>query len=154
MSDNAPTNVPPPAGWYPDSSGTTRYWDGTQWTENEAPPTAPVVTAPSPRNGLGIAGLILGIVGSLFGLVPLTFWIAGILGVIGLILAIVGVSRVKKKQATNRGTAWAGVVTSVIALILSVVGVVIVVNAVDQLDQDLQDISDQVESDLAELDAN
>src|SRR4051794_32364968 len=23
-----------PAGWYPDGQGTTRYWDGTTWTEN------------------------------------------------------------------------------------------------------------------------
>lgn len=23
-----------PAGWYPDSHGTTRYWDGTAWTEH------------------------------------------------------------------------------------------------------------------------
>lgn len=24
------------AGWYPDSSGITRYWDGTQWTSKTA----------------------------------------------------------------------------------------------------------------------
>jgi hypothetical protein len=23
-----------PAGWYPDGQGTTRYWDGTAWTEH------------------------------------------------------------------------------------------------------------------------
>ncbi len=23
-----------PAGWYPDSQGNQRYWDGTQWTEH------------------------------------------------------------------------------------------------------------------------
>lgn len=23
----------PPAGWYPDSEGTTRWWDGSGWTE-------------------------------------------------------------------------------------------------------------------------
>ena len=22
-----------PPGWYPDGSGATRYWDGTQWTQ-------------------------------------------------------------------------------------------------------------------------
>ena len=27
-----------PAGWYPDSTGTQRWWDGTQWTA-AAPPT-------------------------------------------------------------------------------------------------------------------
>ena len=37
----------PPAGWYPDNSGTTRWWDGDQWTEHQPPPppTAPAPTA-------------------------------------------------------------------------------------------------------------
>ena len=26
-----------PAGWYPDASGSQRYWDGTAWTEHRAP---------------------------------------------------------------------------------------------------------------------
>jgi hypothetical protein len=26
-----------PAGWYPDGSGSQRYWDGTKWTEHVAP---------------------------------------------------------------------------------------------------------------------
>lgn len=47
MSDT--TNLPP-AGWYPDSNGDRRWWDGTAWTERlevEGPP-APVeaVTVP------------------------------------------------------------------------------------------------------------
>jgi hypothetical protein len=28
----------PPAGWYPDNTGTTRWWDGDQWTEHQPPP--------------------------------------------------------------------------------------------------------------------
>lgn len=30
-----------PAGWYPDSSGGQRWWDGVQWTEHYAPPPPP-----------------------------------------------------------------------------------------------------------------
>jgi len=37
----------PPAGWYPDSTGTTRWWDGDQWTEQPPPPPEPT-RAPSP----------------------------------------------------------------------------------------------------------
>lgn len=36
----------PPAGWYPDANGVTRWWDGQQWTEHQPPQTAaPVATA-------------------------------------------------------------------------------------------------------------
>lgn len=28
----------PPAGWYPDGTGTVRWWDGEQWTEHQPPP--------------------------------------------------------------------------------------------------------------------
>lgn len=30
-------------GWYPDDSGTIRYWDGGQWTEHTQPAAAPAV---------------------------------------------------------------------------------------------------------------
>jgi hypothetical protein len=36
----------PPAGWYPDSNGVTRWWDGEQWTDQQPPP--PVEQPPSP----------------------------------------------------------------------------------------------------------
>ncbi|HML50554.1 MAG TPA: DUF2510 domain-containing protein [Propionicimonas sp.] len=29
------------AGWYNDGSGTTRWWDGNQWTDKVQPPPAP-----------------------------------------------------------------------------------------------------------------
>lgn len=46
------TNTPPPAGWYPDGQGATRWWDGQQWTEEtQASPTSPA--APQQRSGLG-----------------------------------------------------------------------------------------------------
>lgn len=37
----------PPAGFYPDSTGQSRWWDGTQWTS-----FAPALT-PQPQSQLG-----------------------------------------------------------------------------------------------------
>ncbi|WP_337060137.1 DUF4190 domain-containing protein [Kineococcus sp. G2] len=71
-----------------------------------------------PRNGAGLASLILGIVGLLL------CWFLGIgivPGIIGLILGIVGMKRAKRGEATNRGVAIAGVVTSVLAVLASAV---------------------------------
>ena len=78
----------------------------------------------SPRNGAGIAALILGI------LALLTVWtiIGGVVfGILAIILGIVGRSHFKKQRATNGGMSVAGIVLGVLALIgaigLAVLGV-------------------------------
>lgn|GEM_PF-1592900 len=37
---------PPAAGWYPDGSGVTRWWDGTHW--GQAAPVTPIAPTPAP----------------------------------------------------------------------------------------------------------
>ncbi|MFF3761891.1 DUF4190 domain-containing protein [Streptomyces sp. NPDC002185] len=95
------------------------------------------------RNGLGTAALILGIIGTLSGLVPLLFWLAGILGLIALILGLVAKGRVKRREANNKGVAVTGAILGLAALILSVVGAVItftaVKDAVDEIDKTIKD---------------
>ncbi|MFD8210630.1 DUF4190 domain-containing protein [Streptomyces sp. NPDC059695] len=95
------------------------------------------------RNGLGTAALILGIIGTLSGLVPLFFWLAGILGLIALILGLVAKGRVKRREANNKGVAVTGAILGLAALILSVVGAVItftaVKDAVDEIDKTIKD---------------
>ncbi|MFF3775494.1 DUF4190 domain-containing protein [Streptomyces sp. NPDC002232] len=95
------------------------------------------------RNGLGTAALILGIIGTLSGLVPLLFWLAGILGLIALILSLVAKGRVKRREANNKGVAVTGAILGLAALILSVVGAVItftaVKDAVDEIDKTIKD---------------
>ena len=39
--------APQPPGWYPDETGTNRYWDGTQWTDSTQPAQVPVPAATS-----------------------------------------------------------------------------------------------------------
>src|SRR5690242_19350464 len=40
MEESAPPPQLPPAGWYedPDGTGQQRYWDGSKWTDQLAPP--------------------------------------------------------------------------------------------------------------------
>jgi hypothetical protein len=93
------------------------------------PPPSPYqpasVAEQTPRNGEGFAALILGIVGVLVGLIPVLFWVAGILAVIALVLGFVGYSRAQRGEATNATMAMWGIITGAIAMILSVVGLLI-----------------------------
>ncbi|MFF7182707.1 DUF4352 domain-containing protein [Streptomyces sp. NPDC008121] len=102
--------------------------------------------APAPaafRNGLGTAALVLGIIGTVSGLIPFFFWLAGILGLIALVLGLVGKGRVKRGEANNKGATVTGVVLGLAALVLSVVGAVItfaaVSEAVDEIDKAVKD---------------
>ncbi|MFJ8668306.1 DUF4190 domain-containing protein [Streptomyces sp. NPDC093600] len=105
------------------------------------PPTGPATTAF--RNGLGTAALILGIIGTVSGLVPFFFWLAGVLGLIALVLGLVGKGRVKRGEANNKGAALTGAILGLAALVLSVVGAVItftaVSDAVDEIDRAVVD---------------
>ena len=69
-----------------------------------------------PKNGLGIAALVIAILGLVF------CWtvIGGVvLGVVAVIIGILGRGRAKRGQATNGGVAIAGVVLGVLAVIVS-----------------------------------
>ena len=67
------------------------------------------------KNGLGIAALVLGILGLLTSL----FVIGGALGLIAIILGVMGLGRVKRGEATNRGMAIAGIVLGVLSVLLA-----------------------------------
>ncbi|HEY9438137.1 MAG TPA: DUF4190 domain-containing protein [Streptomyces sp.] len=89
------------------------------------------------RNGLGTAALVLGIIGSVSGLIPFLFWLAGILGLIALILGMSGRGRSKRGEASNKGVATFGAVLGLVSLILSVVGAVLTYKAVDSVVNDI-----------------
>ena len=68
---------------------------------------------------MGTAGLVLGIVGTIFSLIPLMFWIGAPLALLGLVLGVVG-----RKQAITEGQptgmATAGIVLGIIGLVIGV----------------------------------
>ncbi|WP_250290866.1 DUF4352 domain-containing protein [Streptomyces atroolivaceus] len=113
----------------------------SQYTQPHQP-QQPYVPAQTPgtrpaRNGLGISALVLGIIGTVSGLVPLFFWLAGILGLIALILGLAGRGRAKRGEATNKGVTTFGAVLGLVSLILSVVGAVLTYKAVDDVVTDI-----------------
>ncbi|MFC9942320.1 DUF4352 domain-containing protein [Streptomyces pratensis] len=113
----------------------------SQYTQPHQPqqpyaPTQTPGTRPA-RNGLGISALVLGIIGTVSGLIPFFFWLAGILGLIALILGLAGRGRAKRGEATNKGVTTFGAVLGLVSLILSVVGAVLTFKAVDDVVTDI-----------------
>lgn len=106
MSEPPPPPPPPQWGSYPGGY---------------PPPPQPYAgyAAPvSPRNGLGVAALVVAIIGLVF-----CWTVVGgvILGVAAIIMGFVGRGRVKRGEATNGGVAIAGIVLGFLAIVVSLV---------------------------------
>lgn len=80
----------------------------------------------SPRNGLGLAALIVGIVSLLVALIPLVGILGGLGGVVAVILGAVALVRVRHGQATNRGASITGVVLGGLAVLATVAWLVVI----------------------------
>jgi len=104
MSEPPP---PPQYGAYPGS-----YPPPPQPYSGFAPPPT------GPRNGLGIAALVIAIIGLVF-----CWTVAGgvILGLTAVIIGFVAQGRVKRGEATNGGVAIAGIVLGFLAIIVSLI---------------------------------
>ena len=88
------------------------------------PPLGPQVVLRGDRNGLGTAALVLGVIAVIFSFIPLVGIIAWPIGITGVILGFVGLARVNRREATNRGVAIAGLITSGAALVICVLWLV------------------------------
>lgn len=69
------------------------------------------------RNGMGVAALVLGI------LAVLTCWIIYVsipLGVLAIVFGVIGRGRARRGEATNAGSAMAGMVLGIIGVVLSI----------------------------------
>ena len=71
-----------------------------------------------PKNGLGIAALIVAIIGLVF---CWTVFGGIMLGLVAVIIGFVARGRVKRGEATNGGVAVAGIVLGILAIVLGLV---------------------------------
>lgn len=125
-----------------------RYWDGQTWTDQTRAGQPPVVQAQAaPGNGFAVAALVLGIVAVVCGLIPFLFFLAWILGVLGLIFGLLGRGRAQKEPAVGRKVmaTW-GAALGAVAIALGVVGLVLVGDAVDEVSDDLNTLSECIEN--------
>ncbi|HET6710599.1 MmpS family transport accessory protein [Amycolatopsis sp.] len=93
----------------------------------------PAPQAAPPRNGLGTAGFVLGLVGLVFSPIPFVGVVAWPLVVLGLILSAVGLARVRAGKATNKGLSIAGIIVSVLGLVVSILWVVVLGSAISDV---------------------
>jgi hypothetical protein len=89
-----------------------------------------VAYGPQLKNGLGVAGMVCGIVGAVFGLVPFVFWLGFILGVLALVFGLIGRGRCKRGEASNDGQATAGFILGIVCIVLAAIGLAITVSIV------------------------
>jgi Domain of unknown function (DUF4190) len=120
MSEQPPPPPPPHYGAYPGGYPPPP----PQPYSGFAPP--PI----GPRNGLGIAALVLAIIGLVF---CWTVFGGVILGVSAVIIGFVGRGRVTRREATNGGVAIAGIVLGFLAIIVSLVFIPIWIGVFHQL---------------------
>ena len=82
-------------------------------------PTTPA--SARPRNGLGVAALVLGVASLVAALSFVLFPLALLGGLVAAVLGLIALTRGRTKGATNPGQAAAGIVCGVLALALAIV---------------------------------
>jgi hypothetical protein len=73
-----------------------------------------------PTNGMGVAALVLGIVGLVFSFIPVIGVIAWPMVILGVVFGAVGISKAGKAPGTPKGTAIAGLTCSLVGLVICV----------------------------------
>jgi hypothetical protein len=128
---SAPTSPPPSAPPPPQYGAYPPPQYGAYPGGYPPPPPQPYTGyAPpptGPKNGLGIASLVVAIIGlfTVFGGI--------ILGIVAIILGFMGWSRAKRGEATNGGVAIAGIVLGILGVIVSIVAIFLAVSFFDDV---------------------
>jgi hypothetical protein len=107
----------PPA--QPSAGGYAPHYDPPLPGPGGYPPPHPGFSSmPGPRNGLGVASLVLGLVA--FAL-SWFFCVGFILGIGALATGIAGRGRVKRGEASNNGAAVAGILLGIFAIVIAII---------------------------------
>lgn len=85
-----------------------------------------------PRNGMGTAALVLGIIGILLAWIPIIGFLGFVLGILAIILGVVGIVRARKGRATNLVMAAIGTGLGALAFVVSTVVFGLFVSEVDK----------------------
>ena len=100
--------------------------------------------------GLGIAGLVLGIIALIISFIPCFGWYALVPGVIAIILSAIAFSQAKKTEAA-KGLIIAALIVSIIATAIAIVQITVFAKVaniakdnIEQIDKWSDDIKDQI----------
>ena len=104
-----------------------------------SPAYGPPTTYPQPKNGLGTAGMVLGIIGLALFWFP---YVGVTVALVGLGLAIPGMVRVKHGAASNKGVAIAGLVVSILGVAVGGLWTIAVTVAANDASNDYDRYSD------------
>lgn len=98
----------------------------------------PPPTMAQPRNGLGVAAMVLGITGAVLGLAVFLFWMSWLPALLALVFGIIGLGNARKGLATNKGMALTGLILGAVGLLLAVGGGVFTVTQVREITDDIR----------------
>ena len=123
MSESDQTPATPPPGSMPPGSTPAVPTPAASTPSAPMPPGMGMQTASGNRNGLGVAALVLGIVGLVGGfIIPFS----GLGSILAIIFGAIGLKRVKRGEANNRGMALWGMWLGIAGVALSFIVVVVI----------------------------
>src|SRR5690606_16366483 len=102
----------------------------------------PMQPVPVPRNGFGITALVLALCGLVFGLMPITAFIAVICGALSIRFGVLGHARYRRHETTNGKMCISGAVLGVVTLGLGIWGVVRLFTTFDDFTKEVEKIGE------------
>lgn len=100
-----------------------------------APPVYPGTTGmPTQQsNGMGTAALVCGIVGLVCGITYFLWFFAIVLGILAIIFGAIGKGKAGRGEASNAGSATAGLVCGIIGMVVPVIYLMALDAAIDSV---------------------